>query len=210
MKGVKNDYNALAPFYDWLGHALYFGAIGRSQKHFLEAIPPGRRLLFIGGGTGFLLNDVLEICKPSEVVYIEKSGVMIEKSKKACTHTLKYRVTFIHDTQDAILEEDKYDAILSFFFFDQFRFPTLSKIFLALNQHLIAGGVWLWADFIPPETWWQKLLMRTMLNFFNLTTSLGTNRVYAVPEIIIKRDYLLEQEAFFYGGFIRTVVLKKS
>jgi len=206
----KNDYNKLAPFYDWLGHTLYFGAIERSQLAYLDAIPKGRRILFIGGGTGFLIDEVLETCRPSELIYIEKSAIMIHKSKKACKHDLKERVTFIHGTQEDLVDGEKYDAVLSFFFFDQFRFPTLSKIFLQLDSHLKPGGLWLWSDFIPPETWWQKILMRTMLLFFDLTTSLGTNRVYSVPEIIMKREYLLQQESFFYGGFIRSVVLKKS
>ena len=210
MKQVDNDYNALAPFYDWLGHAVYFGAIGRSQKAYLSEIPKGLRILFIGGGTGFLLNDVLEASAPKELVYIEKSQVMIEKSKRACKHVLKERVRFVHGTQLDIQEGEEFDVVLSFFFFDQFRFQTLSKIFLKLDSHLKEGGLWLWSDFIPPEKWWQKFLMRTMLFFFELTTSLGTNRVYSVPEIMLKRNYRMEKESFFYRGFIRSVKLKKT
>lgn len=211
MKGDKqqNDYNFLAPFYDWLGHSVYFGQIAKSQRHFLSEIPKQSRILFIGGGTGFLLNDLLEQCNPKEIVYVEKSGQMIRKSKAACTHPDKEKVRFVHGTQEDLNDSDRFDVILTFFFFDQFRLFTLEKIFLQLEHHLEADGVWFWSDFIPPQTWWQKLLMNTMLLFFKVTTELGTNEVYNVPELFAPRGYQVVKEKFFYGGFIRSVMMKK-
>ncbi|MDX5319860.1 MAG: methyltransferase, partial [Bacteroidota bacterium] len=188
----QNDYNRLAPFYDWLGHSVYFGQIGRSQREYLNQIPKGSRILFIGGGTGFLLNDLLETAEPSEIVYIEKSSQMIRKSIKACTHPDKAKVTFIHGTQEDLKPEDSYDVILTFFFFDQFRLFTIEKIFLQLEMHLKDEGLWLWADFIPPQTWWQKVLMKTMIVFFKFTTELGTNEVFSVPELFSPRGYRIQ------------------
>lgn len=208
--GEDNNYNLLAPIYDLLGSVMYFGALRRAQGHFLADIPKGSRILFIGGGTGFLLNLLFQRCEPKEVWYVEKSGAMIRKSKKAVSHEYRNRINFLEGTQDDIPGEEKFDVVLSFFFFDQFRFMTLGKIFLKLNMHLKADGQWLWADFIPPQTWWQKIMMQVMLGFFSLTTRLGTDRVYDVPAIFRKRGLKLEKEAHYYGGFIRTVLLRKS
>jgi ubiquinone/menaquinone biosynthesis C-methylase UbiE len=36
----------------------------------------------VGGGTGWILPELLQICEPSEIVYIEKSAEMISLSKK--------------------------------------------------------------------------------------------------------------------------------
>lgn len=208
--GDSNNYDLLSPVYDLLGRLVYLGALRKAQLHFLSNIPNGSRILFIGGGTGFLLNPLLEKCQPADVLYIEKSGKMIDKSKRNCTHPLKNRIRFLHGTQEDIPKEEKFDVVLTFFFFDQFRFMLLGKIFFELNAHLKPGGIWLWADFIPPQTWWQKGLMRLMLAFFSVTTRLGTRQVYDVPNLLMNRGYRLEKEAGFYGGFIRTVVLRKG
>ncbi|MHB1278335.1 MAG: class I SAM-dependent methyltransferase [Bacteroidia bacterium] len=205
-----NNYTLLAPAYDLLGSILYFGALRRSQLHFLADIPKGSRILFIGGGTGFLLNPLFARCDPKDVWYVEKSGAMIRKSKKAVSHRYRQRTLFLHGTQEDIPKEETFDVVLSFFFFDQFQFMTLGKIFLELNTHLKPGGLWLWADFIPPQTWWQKILMHIMLKFFSLTTRLGAKQVYDVPAIFRKRGLKLEKEAWYYRGFIRTVLLRKS
>lgn len=207
---ISNNYNLLAPVYDTLGRLVYLGALRKAQLHYLSEIPKGSRILFIGGGTGFLLNPLFESCQPGEVWYVEKSQAMIRKSIKAVHPSYRKHVHFLHGTQEDIPEEEKFDVVLSFFFFDQFRFMTLGKIFLDLNTHLKPGGTWLWADFIPPQTWWQKLLMRLMLGFFTLTTRLGTDRVYDGPAIFRKRGLKLEKEAFYYRGFIRTVLLRKT
>lgn len=211
MRGrEKNNYNLLAPIYDSLGRLVYFGALRRAQLHFLNEIPKGSRILFIGGGTGFLLNPLFEHSAPGEVWYIEKSAAMIRKSKNVLNPKYRNQTFFLHGTQEDIHEKEEFDVVLSFFFFDQFRFMALGKIFLRLNTHLKADGIWLWADFIPPQTWWQKGLMRMMLVFFSLTTRLGTNQVYDVPGIFKQRGLRLEKEAFYYGGFIRTVLFRKT
>ena len=205
-----NDYNRLAPVYDLLGKFLYGQNIRRGQLHFLNSLPPKSRILFIGGGTGFLLNPLMELADPEQVVYIEKSERMIRKSQAALDPRYRDRVEFVHGTQASIAAEDRYDAVLSFFFFDQFRFFTLVRIFMGIDPHVKPGGVWLWADFIPPENWWQKILMRCMLLFFSVMTNLGTDRVYNVPELFCRRGYRKTGERHFYGGFIRSVRMVKE
>ncbi|MBI1222674.1 MAG: methyltransferase domain-containing protein [Bacteroidetes bacterium] len=207
---AKNDYNLLAPFYDWLGKAMFFGAIAKSQRRFLHDIPINARILFIGGGTGFLLNDLLESARPECIYYVEKSSEMIRKSEEACTHQDNQKVHFIHGTQDDLPDEFSCNVVLSFFFFDQFEAKELMEIFHLLDKKTSAEAWWLWSDFIPPETWWQRILMNTMLRFFQFTTELSTRRVFHVPEMFVQSGYLIEKEDFFYKGFIRSVVMKKA
>lgn len=205
----SNDYDRLTPFYDLLGRVVYFGAIRRSQREFLSRIPKNSHILFIGGGTGFLLNDLLEIAQPAHVLYIEKSGRMIEKSRKNATHRESSRIEFLHGTQEDIPPGKQFDVVLTFFFFDQFSFMPLVRILDHLDLHLRPGGRWLWADFIPPENAWQRFLMRTMLVFFTVTTSLSAKRVYNIAAVLARKKMVLTEEKYFYGGFIRSAVFSK-
>ena len=206
---AENDYDRLAPVYDFLGRLVYFGAIRRSQKEFLSHIPQNARILFIGGGTGFLLNDLLETAKPSEILYVEKSGRMIEKSRAKATHSTKSHIRFLHGTQDDIPEGEQFDVVLTFFFFDQFGFMPLIRILDKLDSHLKPGGLWLWADFVPPQNAWQRFLMQTMLVFFKFTTGLRATQVYDIAGVLQRKKMHLQEERYFYCGFIRSAMFQK-
>ncbi len=205
-----NDYNLIAPIYDLLGLVVYGGALHRSQLHFLSQLPKDQRILIIGGGTGRLIKPVLEICSPKEVIYVEKSGKMIDLSRKRLKSLQNHPVRFIHGTQDDLPEAQRFDVVITPFFFDQFTYYRLARIFIQLNRHCEPGAYWVWSDFVSPKKAYHRFLMQLMIWFFKASTNLDTDRVYDIYPVFAGRKWKCLDKAPYFDGFMETALFQKQ
>src|SRR5687768_3158148 len=112
-----NNYDRLAPYYDKLAAMVYLGAVRQAQRSLLHLIPANGNILFIGGGTGKILDELLETCRPANVFYVEKSSRMLSLSQKNCRHAKVNRVHFVHGTEDNLADRH-FDVVITQFFFD--------------------------------------------------------------------------------------------
>lgn len=204
-----NDYDKIAGIYDLLGKLVYRGELHQSQLHFFDQIPPALKILVIGGGTGRILNPLIEQCNPGQVVYVEKSKQMIRLSKKNAKQEHHDKIEFVHGTQDDLHDRD-YDLVITPFFFDQFTYYRLAKIFLQLEKVVKKEGLWIWADFVEPRTFYHRFLMRLMLIFFKTSTNLGTDRVYSIYPVFERKNWKVEGKASYFGGFMETAMFRKN
>ncbi len=76
------SFDWIAPYYDWLTRLVFGRSIRRAQRHFLGQIPPGARVLVVGGGTGWLLVDLLKRPAVTHVTYLEASAVMLRLAQQ--------------------------------------------------------------------------------------------------------------------------------
>src|SRR6185295_7486640 len=74
-------YDLLAPFYDALSSIVFGNSMYRAQVHLLSDIPPGSKVLVLGGGTGRWLREVSIQRFHPEITYIDSSHGMLKRAR---------------------------------------------------------------------------------------------------------------------------------
>jgi tRNA (cmo5U34)-methyltransferase len=211
---LQNDFNFVAPFYDFLAGLVFGKSIKNSQTWLLPFIPEKANVLIIGGGTGWILTEMLDRVKPGKIVYLEASENMLERSQKRYAQMVKKdaaEVEFRLGTQTTLAPTETFDVIFTGFLLDLFEPETLENLIQQLYSHLKPTGLWLLADFYPQNAtvFGQKSLLQTMVWFFKLTANLQTNQLPDLEKAFSRFPLALQQECFFYKDLIRSAVYRK-
>jgi len=205
----KVNYNSIAPFYDWLCKLIFGQSIQNAQIESLHFIPPNSTVLIVGGGTGWILDEINKI-HPSglTISYVDISSGMIELSKKRKTGN--NGVTFMQEAiENTSLAHQYYDVILTPFILDAFLQDNLQFIFQKLDGSLKANGIWLYSDFCLSDEskWWQRITIKVMYYFFYMVCKIETTRLPYVKAGFSK--YKKIEEMNFCKNFIHTEVYQK-
>ena len=74
---MANDYNRIAKSYDVLSRIIFQNSIIKAQLYLIEFLEENTKVLIVGGGTGWILEEIAKLKKPNiSVVYVEKSSAM--------------------------------------------------------------------------------------------------------------------------------------
>src|ERR1700744_4259957 len=167
---MATNYDKLAGSYDLIRQLVFGNSIVRAQVCLLQYITAGNQVLIVGGGTGWILEEIAKVVPGGLLIdYVESSGKMILLAKKRKAGNNK--INFIHQPVEAYSTEKRYDVILTPFLFDNFSTGKIGEIFGRLDEYLAASGTWLYADFVYDKDkghLWQKYLLRIMYLFFRL------------------------------------------
>jgi len=80
---MLNNYNGIAKFYDMLSRIVFQKSIIKAQVYLIQFISEGDKIIIVGGGTGWILEEISRLEKKNiSVVYVEKSSAMIDLAKK--------------------------------------------------------------------------------------------------------------------------------
>jgi ubiquinone/menaquinone biosynthesis C-methylase UbiE len=161
-----NNFDPVANFYDALKWLVFGNALDNAAVHYFYRIPPGSRVLIIGGGTGKLLS---ELPKDLSVDYLEKSRKMIIRAKQNADQS---DILFVHEDVFHFQPGQRYDAVIAPFVLDCFQKDRVSTLLKAIYAWLREDGILLVADFRPSRTWYQEKLLSTMYWFFGWSTGL--------------------------------------
>lgn len=176
MPAAVPDFDSVAAFYDPLARLVFGPTLLRAQRAALRAGLPlagaAPRVLFIGGGTGRVLPELLAASPVAQVLYLEASAQMLRQAAELMQHRpdAAARVQFRHGTETALMRTEQFDLIIAFFLFDLFPPTELAALLARLQQHAHGGTRWLVADFAPPRRGWQRGLQWLMYRFFGLTS----------------------------------------
>lgn len=203
------NYNRIAGIYDTLARLVYGKAIEQAQQYLLKHIPSGARILIVGGGTGWILEELTRVHKRGlQIVYVELSSAMIVLARKR--NLGLNQISFINcDILSASLD-NHFDVVITPFVLDNFSNKTLEKVFRKIDQHLKKGGLWLFADFQQqPNRPDQKLLLKVMYLFFGIFCNLEVKRLPDTALLFQRYFYRLVSNESFYRGFITAVTFEK-
>ena len=207
MESYINSYNKIAPFYDTLAHLIFGSKLESAQTLYLDDIEPGWKILIVGGGTGFILKEILARAEDIEVWYIDSSSEMIRLArKKVGSHV---RVHFIHGSLDAIPSEILFDLALANFFLDQFSSNDIKDVIDRIAHSLQRDGQWWVTDFVPSSKWLHSALLRTMYGFFKMMAGLKVSALVDWVKLIEGKDFSSEKEMSTFSGFIRSIKFRK-
>lgn len=205
---MPSNYDNAAAFYDALSRVVFGKAIVRAQTFLLSFIPVNSSVLVVGGGTGWILEEIARI-HPSglSITYIELSANMIARAKKrSCGNN---HVELICGPVEGLSPIQRYDVVITPFLFDSFTEDTLAKVFPGIHSLLKTNGLWLFCDFKANGTRWQRLLLKCMYLFFKMLCRIETTRMPQIEAHFIKYHYRLVSAKNFYGNFIASIVYQK-
>jgi len=204
------NYNAVAFFYDRLCQLVYGQTIKNAQIESLQFIPANADILIVGGGTGWILEEIAKIHSAGlRITYIDSSSKMIELSKKR--NRALNTVEFINESIENIhLSQQKYDVVLTPFLFDNFSQSLAEFIFKKLDATLKPNGNWLYIDFhlSKKSTYLQKTLLKLMYIFFSFTCKVEANQLPDMANCF--SDYKTKCAKNYYGNFITMQVYQKG
>lgn len=206
-----SGFDFVAAFYDPLARLVYGPALRRAQQAALAAGLPGGapRVLLIGGGTGWVLGEVLRRRPQARLLYLEASPRMLQRSREWLHRRLPQhtgQVEFRLGTEAALHPSEQFEAVLTFFFLDLFEPVRLQRIVAQLRAALAPGGNWLLADFGLPNVWWHRLLLRLMYGFFGLTTGISARQRPPIEAALRRNGLTPEAAGTFFGRMVEASV----
>ena len=202
-------FDRVAWFYDALAALVFGPALRNTQRAALAGLPAGApHVLVLGGGTGWVLAEVLRRCPAATVLYLEASPRMLARARARLHPSQLAQVEFRHGTQDALAPGEAFDVVLTFFVLDCIAAAELPGALDRLHGALRPRGRWLLADFRPARRGWRRWLLAAMFWFFRLTTRLRARELPDFAAALAARGLRGEAKGQFYGGATEAVVFQ--
>jgi len=210
MDAHLNRFNWISSIYDLLTRSIFGRHLHDAQLFYLKEIPQNSNVLIIGGGTGWLLKELIHINPTCKIWYIEASSSMIDAAKSKVKGAEQKHLFFIHGTENSIPQEIQYDVVITNFFFDLFSSTTLASVISKINASLSLNGIWLVSDFIHQDKWWQRVLLSTMYFFFRLTCGIESGTLPCWEQSLAEAGLKEERAQFFYSSFIKSAFFVRN
>ncbi len=216
MKGwLPRGYSLLAPWYDFTACVCSWGGIPHAQRTLLQALPQVHDLLIVGGGTGSCLRFLPWERMDGLVTFVDIAPGMIRRAHGvALTLGVANRVQFLQQPVEQVNPQQRWDAIYTPFFLDQFSQARCETVQRFLDAMLVPDGLWVHVDFTREEKEPQaRLYLATMIpllyGFFRLTCGIEA-RTLPNPEAFWReQQYLRQWQTAYPWAAIRSCILKK-
>ncbi|MHB8261402.1 MAG: class I SAM-dependent methyltransferase [Bacteroidia bacterium] len=206
---THTNYNSIARFYDVLSKLVFNSSIQKAQIGLLPLIPAKCKLLIVGGGTGWILEEITKLYPSNlEITYIDSSSKMIKYAKKRSYASNNIR--FMEATIESIsLQANSFDIIITSFFADGFSQLNWQQVFTKLDASLQPKGIWLYTDFQlnAQSPLWQRLLIKLLYLFFKITCRIQTQQLPAVEGCF--SSYELISKRMYFSNFIIAQAFRK-
>lgn len=208
----ENDqkFDKLAGIYDLLVKLVFGSALRKAQLHFLEELPQEGKVLIMGGGSGWILEEISLRRPRLTLTYVEASGAMLSRAK---SRAVKNSVTFIHGNELMLPPGNKFDVLITPFFLDLFGPVRLLATVSLLDQALNRKGLWLFTDFHVPSAGLRRIFAKTLIyimyRFFRLLCKIDARKLPDFDQAFAVGNYSPSATHYYYVGMIRTMCLKK-
>ncbi len=206
---MASNYDNSAGFYDGLSRIVSGKALVNAQVYLLPFIPERAKILIVGGGTGWILEEIAKV-HPSglNITYVEISAKMTALSRKRTTGN--NAVAFINDAIENVSLGADYDVVITPFLFDNFTEETLPGLFGHIHSSLKPQGLWLCTDYQVTGKLWQKPLLKMMYWFFKILCGIDTTTLPDIEAQFSKYGYKKKSAKTFFADFIISAQYQKS
>ncbi|MEM1407468.1 MAG: class I SAM-dependent methyltransferase [Bacteroidota bacterium] len=203
-----NNFDIIAPVYDFLAKLVFGRALIHAQTYFLYQVKARSKILIIGGGTGQILHCFEDLSRPLSIVYVEKSARMLDLAKKRGPFA-NLEIRYVHGDERSV-PPGKYDVIATVFFLDVFSEKHLVQVIQLLNDSLKKSGKWLVTDFVNTPVFWQKWLVKLMYWFFKITANLESNTLLDFEAFLTHSGLKRTSYKSFYYNMMQSAVYEKT
>ena len=141
-----SDYRYVAPFYNFLARTAFGHTLHDAKKHYVHRVPPGSRVLMLGGGSGDALNTIAAV-SGVRIDFIEPCNAMITRARRLLSASNAHRVTFALADHLVLSDKELYDVAITSFLIDGFNSAEAPAVMHRVFESLKPGGLWLLSDF---------------------------------------------------------------
>jgi ubiquinone/menaquinone biosynthesis C-methylase UbiE len=207
-----NNYDPIARYYDFLSR-LFFGRTEiEAQVGLLASVVPGSRMLIVGGGTGWILEEIA-VRYPAglRITYVESSGEMMRRARRRAVGA--NMVSYVEGPIEEFVVEEKYDSILTGFLFDNFSAGLAERVVGQLCPMLERDGCWLFADFYykrRQSRFWQGLMLGLMYFSARLICKVDARELPDMDGFFARAGFVPVQVSWYYRGFIKAVAYRRG
>ena len=208
---MPNNYDNIAGSYDAISRLVFRKSIVRSQQALLPYVKTPSRILIVGGGTGWILEELSKVhARGLSITYVEISKNMIGLAQKRNWHQNK--VSFVHAAIEDYNTELKFDVIMTPFLFDNFGKERAETVFNLLDKLSLPGGLWLFTDFHVEKNAsgiWQSALLKMMYWFFRTICHVEADKLPDLKAQFSAARYACIYKSMHFSGFIQSLVFRK-
>ncbi|MFC3561978.1 class I SAM-dependent methyltransferase [Pedobacter jamesrossensis] len=208
---MLNNYDKIASHYDTLSRLVFSKSQVNAQINQLKYIRENSSILIVGGGTGWILEEIAKIFSSGlKIVYVEISAKMVTLSK--ARNYLENTVEFINLGIENFKTNQTFDVVLTPFLFDNFVRSRAEQVFIKLNLLLKEKGLWFLVDFslnAERGKWWKWLILKSMYLFFKVINIVDATNLIDMKSYFLAAKYQIIEERFYYGNFIKASIFKK-
>lgn len=203
-------YDRLARSYVWLEYFGFGSALMRCRLALIADLKHAKRMLIIGEGDGRFLAAVLAKYPNLHVVVVEQSPKMIALAKaRVCSDRVKFVEANVFSTQLS----GSFDVIVTCFFLDLLSELETIALFNRLSSFLADDGLWYYADFSLPPSFWQQLyalaMFRVMVWFFAWQTGFEGRHLVDAHSLFRSNGFKLIKAKIAHFSFLTTSLHKK-
>jgi len=195
-----NGFDKIAFVYDRLAQLVYGKSIIDAQKYFLGKIPGHSKILILGGGTGWILQEIFKLNSNVEIYYIEASSKMISLAKEKINNE---QIHFVHGTEDNIPQQIQFNVVVTNFYLDLFSDDSMKSVLQKIKISLSSNAQWIVTDFVNEKSW-QRLLLKVMYAFFRFTSGIEAKKFPDWENEMLLIEVKEIGSKKFYNGFIET------
>lgn len=208
---MRNNYDAVATWYDRLSRLVFGRVQVVAQTVLLPYVTAGSRILIVGGGSGWILEELAKI-HPSglSIIYVEISANMLALSRQR--NAGENEVQFVQQAIEDYQPAGTFDVVFTAFLFDNFTEEKVQTVFSLLHDCLTPGGKWLYADFqytTAKGTWWQRWLLNMMLVVCKILCQVEATTLVNLAPFFTGKQYTTVFNKSSYRSFIHSVVYQK-
>ncbi len=207
---LSGNFDRVAWCYDALAGLVFGGSLRQAQRAALAGLPAGApHVLILGGGTGWVLAEVLRRRPRAAVLYLEASGPMLARAVAHLRRTAPGaagQVEFRQGTEAALGPGERFDALVTFFVLDCFPPAALGPALARLAAARRPAAPWLLADFRRPRRGWQRALLGAMYRFFGAVAAVRARQMPDLHAALAGLGLRPMRQAFFFGGAVEGTV----
>ncbi|RDC54919.1 class I SAM-dependent methyltransferase [Pedobacter chinensis] len=208
---MDNNYDKIAKHYDFLSRLVFFKSQVNAQINQLKYIPSNSSVLIVGGGTGWILEEIAKVHSSGlNIVYVELSEKMVALSKNRDFQ--ENNVEFVNLSIEDYQTTQSFDIILTPFLFDNFSEERAGHVFRKLNHYLKEKGLWFLVDFSLNNIhgkWWKSIMLKLMYWFFKLIGIVEARQLIDMHPYFEAIKYQTIEKRFYYKNFIAASIYKK-
>jgi ubiquinone/menaquinone biosynthesis C-methylase UbiE len=210
------SFDLLAPHYRWMEWVLAGDKLQHCRTAFLDDVRQAKNVLLLGEGNGRFLKAFVEVNSAANITVLDASAAMLRQAQRnMAPKNAHHRVEYIHADVFAFLPpSQRFDLIVSNFFFDCFRPDQLEQIIPRLTSFTSEDAQWIVSDFCVPARGWARWRARgiiaAMYCFFRVVTQLPAREITPVAPLLEANGFRLLRSHESEWGLLRTDLWKKA